>query len=165
MFSTDDIKQRYLPDWVILGDKSRAVLLDWLLSGTKLIIDENSVIWIRSGIRLSITRQKTHWIIETPMLLPRTTLCFPPVDGHEFALDTSKRTRYAVLEEFPFRKQTSMDLIRRCESHGNEVLVVLMNLPRRQGSTDLIAPGEDLNQAMEAYRAECCDVSIITPIV
>lgn len=164
MFSTGDIKQRYLPDWVILGDNSRAVFLDWLLSGAKLRAGENSVIWIRYGIRLSITQQESHWIIETPVLLPRTTLCFPPAAGFESALDTSKRTRYAVLEEFPFGKQTSMDLIRRLESHGNEALVILMDLPRRQGSTDLIAPGEDLHQAMEAYRAEGRDVLIMQDV-
>lgn len=165
MFSTGDIEQRYLPDWVILGDNSRIVFLDWLLSGTELRIDENIVVWVRYGIRLSIARQESQWIIETPALLPRTTLCFPPTDCFEFALDTSKRTRYAVLEEFPFRKQTSMDLIWRLESQGNEALVILMDLPRHQGSTDLIAPGQDLDQAVEAYRAECCNVSVMQSVV
>lgn len=161
MFSTGKIKQRYLPDWVILGDNSRTVFLRWLLAGAELKTDENSVIWIRYGIRLSITQQESHWIIETPVLLPRMTLYFPPKGGLDFSLDTSKRTKYAVLEAFPFRKQTSMDLIRRLESSGSEVLVVLMDLPRHQGSTDLIAPGGDVDEAMEAYRTECCDVSIM----
>lgn len=161
MFSAGDTKQRYLPDWVILGDNSRTVFLNWLLSGMKLGTDENSVLWIRSGIRLSVTQQEEQWTIETPVLLPRTMLCLPPLDGLEFALETAKHTKYAVLEEFPFRKQTSMDLIQRMKSHGKEVLVVLMALPRHQGSTDLIAPGRDLEQAGEAYRADGCDVSMM----
>lgn len=161
MFSTGDIKQRYLPDWVILGDNSRAVFLDWLLPGVKLRTDKGSVIWIRYGIRVSITQQEPHWVIETPELLPRMTLCFPPTGGLGFDLDTSQRTKYAILEEFPFRKQTSMDLIRMLESRGSEALIVLMDLPRHQGSTDLTAPGEDLDHAIRAYQAECCDVSIL----
>lgn len=161
MFSINDTKPCCLPDWVILGDNSRAVFLEWLLSGEKLRTDENSIIWLRYGIRLSVTQQGVHWMIETPVLLPRTVLCLPPADAPEFALDIAKRTKYAVLEEFPFRKQTSMDLIQRIKSCGKEVLVVLMDLPRHQGSTDLIAPGRDLEQAKEAYRADGCDVSMM----
>lgn len=100
-------------------------------------------------------------MIETPALLPRTMLCFPPGDDLNFLFDTSRKTKYAVLEEFPFGKQNSVDLIRRLKSRGNETLVVLMDLPRHQGSTDLIPLGEDLNQAMGAYQAEHFDVSIM----
>lgn len=161
MFSTSKIKQRYLPDWVILGDNSRAVFLEWLLSGAKLDAGEDSVIWIRYGVKLSITRQESQWFIETPMLLPRTELCFPPAGGLEFALDTSQRTKYAVLEGFPFRKKASMGLIKTLEDRGRAALVVLMDLTRHQGSTDLTAPGEDLEQARAAYMAERRDVSVM----
>lgn len=158
MLSSTNSNQRFLPDWVILGDHSRMILLDWLLSGVKWNHDENSVIWIRYGMKLSIVKQGAQWIIETPVLLPRTTLCLPPSDGFGVTVDTSSRTRFAVLEEFPFRKQSSMDLVRKLQGDENETLVVLMDLPRRQGSTDLIAPGEDVHQAMEAYQAERCNV-------
>lgn len=161
MFSTVEVEQQYLPDWVILGDNSRAVFLNWLLSGMKLRTGENSVLWIRYGTRLSVTQQDLHWTIETPVLLPRTMLCLPPSDETEFALDTTRQTKYAVLEEFPFRKQTSMDLIQRMKSCGKEILVVLMDLPRHQGSTDLIALGGDLEQAREAYREDGCNVSVM----
>lgn len=156
-----DMKQRYLPDWVILGDHSRTVFLGWLLSGARLVADESSVIWIRYGARLSITQHGSHWTIETPILLPQTTLCFPPTDGYESNVELSQQTKYAVLEEFPFRKQNSTELIHHLESDGHETLVVLMDLPRHQGSTDLIAPGKDLEQAVGAYQADGCDVSVL----
>lgn len=156
--------QRYLPDWVILGDNSRAVFLRWLLSGANLRTDENSVIWVRHGTRVSISQEETQWFIETPVLLPRMTLCFPPPDYAEFDLDTLNSTRYAVLEEFPFRKQSSMDMIQTLESSGKETLVVLMDLPRHQGSTDMTAPGEDLNQARDTYCGERCDVLVMQSI-
>jgi len=160
MFLADDTTQRYLPDWVILGDNSRKVFLDWLLCGTKLRTYGEDTIWARQGMQLSLVQQGRHCFIETPALLPRTTLCFPPSDGSAEP-ETTKRTRYAVLEEFPFRKQASIDLVRNAGRAGNEVLLVLMDLPRHQGSTDLVAPGEDLHQAMEEYRSESCAVSVV----
>lgn len=161
MSTVRDSQQRYLPDWIILGDNSRAVFLEWLLSGEQLQTGEDSFIWVRYGIRLSISQQGSSWIIETPLLLPQMTLCFPPSENHQSCLERSKRTKYAVLEEFPFRKQTSIDLIQKFESQGHETLVVLMDLPRHQGSTDLIAPGEDLAQAQIAYQSEKIAVSIM----
>lgn len=158
MSTMDDVKQRYIPDWMILGDNSRKILLDWFLLGKTLSIGENSMIWIRPGTRLSIIQQETYWVIETPVLLPRMTLCFPSPEGFEINTAMSKKMKYAVIEEFPFRKQSSMDLIQRLYEDGGDVLVVLMNLPRHQGSTDLIAPGEDLEQAVHAYRKENKDV-------
>lgn len=159
MHSLIDVKQRYVPDWVVLGDNSRMIFLSWLLAGQKLQIEENSVLWIQYGDKLTITRQEEQWIIETPMLLPGQTLCFPLENELGFFPETTRRTRYAVLEEFPFRKQDRIDLLQRLEAEGNETLVILMDLPRHQGSTDLIAPGKDLEQAVEAYRAEHYDVA------
>lgn len=164
MYSTSDVKQRYLPDWMILGDNSRSIFLNWLLSGLNLRTDENSEIWVRYGVRLQITQQETQWVIETPMLLPRTTLCFPAERPFDSTLETSRRTKYAVLEEFPFRKQANINLLQRLEGSGNETLVILMDLSRHQGSTDLIPPGEDLKQAIEAYQAERHYVSVMQSV-
>ena len=160
MFSTCEIKQRYLPDWVILGDNSRIILLKWLLDGERLRVEEDSLIWVRYGVKFSVTKQESQLTIETPGILPRTTLCFPPpslVSG----LDITKQTRYAVLEEFPFRKQNNIELIRGLESCENEVLVVLMDLPRQQGSTDLISEDDDLSLAIKAYQSEHCDIGVL----
>lgn len=164
----DDTEQRYLPDWVILGDSSRTVFLGWLLLGKQLTAGESSVIWVRDGEVLSILQQAGQWIVETPALLPGMTLCLPPAGEAVPSLETSGRTRYAVVEAFPFRKQSNIDLIQRLEGRNlasrdqkilnREVLVVLMDLPRHQGSTDLVPPGEDLSQALAAYRAEGLDV-------
>ncbi len=162
MFSTGDGGQRYLPDWVILGEDSpRRVFMDWLLRGTALNAGEDCAVWVRYGTRLSVTGQDSHCVVETPALLPRMTLCFPPRGVLAASLETAKRTKYAVLEEFPFGKQSSMDLLKMLEDSGGEALMVLLALPRRQGSTDILPPGEDLEKAVEAYRAERFDVSVL----
>lgn len=162
MFSTGDAGQRYLPDWVILGEDSpRRIFMDWLLRGTTLSAGEDCTVWIRYGARLSIAGQDSQYVVETPALLPRMTLCFPPKGVPAASLETAKGTKYAVLEEFPFGKQSSMDLLKTLGDGGREALMVLMDLPRRQGSTDIIPPGEDLDKAVEAYRAERFDVSVL----
>lgn len=161
MFSTSSMKRQDIPDWIILGDNSRALFLQWLFPGAASGTEENGMIWVRHGIRYSCIRQKGQWMMETPMLLPQMTLCFPPAGSTIFDLEIPRQTRCAVLEEFPFRKQSNMDLIQTFEQRGHEVLVILMDLPRHQGSTDLIAPGVDLSRAAESYRAKHCDVSVM----
>lgn len=162
MFSTGDGGQRYLPDWVILGEDSpRRVFMDWLLRGTTPPTDEDCVVWVRYGTRLSVTGQDSRCVVETPTLLPQMTLCFPPRGAPAASLETAKRTKYAVLEEFPFGKQSSMDLLKMLRDSGREALMVLLALPRRQGSTDIIPPGEDLEKAVEAYRTKRFDVSVL----
>jgi len=91
MFSTDNAGQRYLPDWVILGEDSpRRVFMDWLLRGAAPCADENCTVWVRYGARLSVMGQDTQYIVETPALLPRMTLCFPPTGVPTASLETAR---------------------------------------------------------------------------
>lgn len=156
------VTQRYLPDWVIVGDNSRRVLLQWLLAGAAGLPEEGVLIWIRYGSHLSVSRQNGQWLIETPGILPQTTLCLPPSgSGTAPPFTVSRETRYAVLEGFPFLKQTSLDLVQQLEQQGKEVLVVLLDLPRHQASTDLTVPGEDLAQVYQSYQANHYAVSVL----
>lgn len=152
--------QNHLPDWVILcdNDNSRAVLLDWFYMGMRIRTDENSLIWIRYGVKPNIIREDSQFVIETPAILPRTMLCIPQTDDPGISPDVSIRTRFAVLEEFPFRKESSIDLIRKLKDRERDVMVVLMDLPRHQAASDINLPGEDLRLALQDYQADGCHV-------
>lgn len=44
---------------------------------------------------------------------------------------------------------------------GREALMILLAFPRRQGSTDVIPSGEDLEKAVEARWTKRFDVSVL----
>ena len=163
MRSLAEVKQKYTPDWVFLGDGSRQTLLSWLIPGKELHPGKTDLIWVCYANRVSVSRSEQGWIIRTPMVLPQMVLCFPPLDMIWTDLDLPENTRYAVLEEFPFRKQSSIELVRQLEEMNHEVLVVLMDLPRHQASTDLLAPGVDLARAVQAYQSDYMEVYKMEP--
>ena len=163
MRSQTKVKQQYIPDWVFLGDSSRQTFLSWLIPGMDFHPGKTDLIWVCYATCTSVSRSDQEWIIHTPMVLPQMVLCFPPLDMIWTDLDLPEKARWAVLEEFPFRKQSSIELIHQMEEMNREVLVVLMDLPRHQASTDLLAPGVDIARAVQAYQSDHMEVYKMKP--
>lgn len=146
--------QLAVPDWIFLGDYSRYVFLKWLTGATQVGELGGLPVWVRYGESVSICQENSSWWITSPRTIPGITLLIPPSEEDLPKFQLQKRTRFALFEEFPYGKQSThlvCQLVRRNYA-GSAILVVLMDIPRRQGSTDILRPGEDLQVQYEEYR-------------
>lgn len=149
-------KQLAIPDWVLLGDYSRRVFLQWLTGSAHVLDLEGLPVWVRYAETLSFRRSGEAWLVGTPRTIPGTVLFIPlpDTDWHEYHL--RKSTRFALFEEFPYGKQSNGMILQdlRQDYEANSVLIVLMDIPHRQGSTDLVPQGGELQIQYEKYRAK-----------
>ena len=143
-------EQRWLPDLVLLGDNSRYVFLNWLCLRGKVPFREGQAIWAKYGTKFTLEYRNGTYYMETPKLLPQMTLCIPPEDDAT-GLDRKKDTRFAVFESDHFGQMRSRMHLNWLSSIKCETVVVLMDLPRLQASTDLLEPGADLSRAQKRY--------------
>lgn len=153
--------QLAVPDWIFLGDYSRYVFLNWLTGMAQAGETGGLSIWVQYGEAVSIRQQNSSWWITSPLVIPGMTLLLPSSEEELSQFQLQKRTRFALFEEFPYGKQSThltRQLLRQ-NYEGSSVLVVLMDIPCRQGSTDLLQPGEDLHVQYEEYR-KCENVCV-----
>lgn len=114
-------------DWLILGDKSRFVFEKWLHA----LYNSNPEI-----IDLE------HFKI--------------PIDAENWKEEAKNFQCCAIFEEVPFGKESTNKILNEWikETEGKFALIVFMDLPRRQGSTDLDKIGDDLRKAQEQYHKQ-----------
>lgn len=146
-------RQFAIPDWILLGDYSRRIFLQWLTESSQVLELKDLPLWVRYAETFSIRCGDGAWLIGTPRTIPGTVLLVPLADSDLDEYRLLKNTRFALFEEFPYGKQSSDMTLQhlRQEYESNSVLVVLMDIPRRQGSTDIDCPGNDLKASYEKY--------------
>ena len=146
--------QMAVPDWIFLGDSSRHVFLGWLTDTTQARDFSGSPIWVQYGKVVSIRQLDSSLWITSPLMIPGMTLLLPLSEEDLPEIQLQKHTQFALFEEFPYGKTVyiSDSPAITPELRRKSVLVVLMNIPHRQGSTDILQPGEDLRTKYEEYR-------------
>jgi hypothetical protein len=152
-----------VPDVVILGDASKYEFLAWLLGADHTANVKGKKLWIQYGKRYSFREEKDGCHIQTANMIPNIELYF--TDELDIPLEIvrdvgARPTKYFIFEEFPYEKRSTYDIIESIHASNtmSTVLVILMDLPRHQGSTDLTKPGEDIQAAREGYVR--CGVSV-----
>ena len=112
---------------------------DWLLTG------DRSIEVFKSYLRQAALRR--------PLIIDLPRYHFV---ADFYSAEADKFQACAVFEEAPFDKESTDNIIKRWKeaTGGKPVLLVFMDLPRRQGSTDLDLIGEDLMQAQERRRRD-----------
>lgn len=147
---------RFIPDKILLGDDSRYEFLAWLLPDDidfrELRELKEHPVWLRYGTVFRRDWQGNEWIITTPALLPRTILYIPSDERVCFQQDLPATVRYIIFETHPYEKEENEKIFGVLAEKNAEILMVLMNLPRRHASTDLSKPGEDLAKAESHYQ-------------
>lgn len=136
--------QQAVPDWVVIGDGSRYEFLRWILGDKDIDVLRKLTIWLQYGNQYSQrTDGETCWL-KSRRMLPGTSCYFPNYLDEEcslnFKVNTVSETRFLVFEEFPFQKEETVqwiDSIRREKGVDASITVVLVDLPRRYGSTDI----------------------------
>lgn len=146
--------QMAVPDWIFLGDSSRHVFLGWLTDTTQARDFSGSPIWVQYGKVVSIRQLDSSLWITSPLMIPGMTLLLPLSEEDLPEIQLQKHTQFALFEEFPYGKQSTYLTLQLLHQNYAEssVLVVLMDIPHRQGSTDILQPGEDLRTKYEEYR-------------
>lgn len=145
---------RFIPDKILLGDGSRYEFLSWLLpdevNSRELRELREHPVWLRYGAVFRRDWQEDEWIITTPALLPRTILYIPSDERVCFQQDLPATVRYIIFETHPYEKDENQKIFEMLAKKDAEILMVLMDLPRKHASTDLSKPGEDLAKAEQS---------------
>ena len=136
--------QQAVADWVVIGDGSRYEFLRWILGEKDIDVLRKLTIWLQYGSQYSQrTDGETCWL-KCRRILPGTSCYFPNFLDEDcslkFKVNTVSKTRFLVFEEFPFQKEETVqwiDNIRREKGVDASIVVVLVDLPRRYGSTDI----------------------------
>ena len=152
--------QQAVPDWVALGDGSRFEFLSWILGEKRIDAKHRWAVWVQYGIQFSQRNEEEACWVKCSRMLPGTSCYFPYLMDGEYLLNskvnTVSDTKFLIFEEFPFQKEETdqwIDSIRMNKGVDVSVVVVLVDLPRRYGSTDMehIDPQERINIARRHY--------------
>lgn len=146
-------EQYEIPDIAVFGDSSKHILLRWLSGTVRSALPSTGSLWVTFGPHCAINRSNGQWFMTSAFSLPETVVY---ISGFEQDLDPtcfSNRTKFFVLEEFPFRRADTEHCVASLrEKHPTaSIIVVLMDLPRHHGSTDDVSSKDALLQAQESY--------------
>lgn len=149
--------QYAVPDWIATGDASRYQFLNWITGSCASESLLHQSVWVQYGDCVSIDKKDDGWWVYTDRILPDMTIYFQGaedgVTSSSPEIETASSTKYLVFEEFPFRRADTEDGIHRIQNSNaaTPVLTVLMDLPRRHGSTDDSPPETGINIAQNRY--------------
>lgn len=146
--------QYYSPDWVFLGDYSRYKFLRWLTGWGKAEDLKDMPVQIQYAETPSMRHEDSLWVVTSPHTIPGTTILIPLSEDSLPEIKVGPQTRFALFEEFPYGKQSSRMLLQelRRDYEHNSVLVVLMDIPIRQASTDMLPQGIELRTQYDEYQ-------------
>ena len=152
--------QQAVPDWVALGDGSRYEFLSWILGGENINVLRKQTVWLQYGHQFSQSSDEETCWVKCSRMLPGTSFYYPNLLDGEYLLNskvnTVSDTKFLIFEEFPFQKENTaqwIDGIRRDKGDDVSIVVVLVDLPRRYGSTDIehLDPKERIDIARLHY--------------
>lgn len=154
--------QRSIPNIVVLGDESRYEFLRWIIGGGLPGHFQDTPIWVTYGTSLGIEQHDQELLIHTTKCLPGVTMYFSENEGWSNQITVSKDTRFILFEQFPFRRDDTRQRIQALlrQDSINSMTMILMDLPRRHGSTDDTPSETGLIHSFNSYKADHVSVEI-----
>lgn len=147
-------------DKVLIGDYSKYIFLQWLIPDSPKIspIDIDKIkeypIWVSFAKSFAITKEDNVYKISTYKILPEQNLFVPLINANSgkpelSPFKISNSFMYILFEEFPFKKEENIIMAKNLVK--DDIIVVLMDLPRRVSSTDITDIREDISLAKDTY--------------
>lgn len=161
-------EQYEMVDLVVTGDDSRYQLINWMAGFEQYRLVDKQEVLVSYDAQNTIEKQGTQWYVRSNRCLPGLSIYFPATteSDHQNEMTAKKvvAKRYLVCEQFPFgREDTKKNIKNLSDQKANvntSVTVVLMDLPRRFGSTDDTPPETGLKQAIEEYKTAHISVMV-----
>lgn len=156
------VHNKYLTQWLVVGDRSRYILLKWLLGDNNLPVYQelaNHKLKLEYGPRVGFVQKEKEWLITTPALLPLSVIYFPVEDD----VIEDGITNIIYIEEPPFYKASTNEKLLALRGHYPEshFCVVIMDLPRHLAYSDLLQSGEDIALALTKYKEQGYNVKVL----
>lgn len=149
-----DVIEHEKPDWIFLGETERTMLLHWMLPDIIAPDWGNQPIWLEYGPSSVINRINVGWQARSKFLLPGMYVLLATSWEQAAVAGRKRTTRIGILESYPFGRQSTRRMIQEMQHQAPlcGVLVILIDLPIRRGSTDLIPPQDLLEQQYQVYQ-------------
>lgn len=134
-----DTHNNILSPWLIMGDETKYIFAKWcgnIVDGitNEQLRSKEVVIYYDALPHVEIGQGSIF--IYSDKLLPGSYACIP-TGNNFYAAKHTNNTTVLIFEGFPFGKDTTKLLTENWRSCNHSVLNILMDLPIRQGSTDL----------------------------
>ena len=151
-----DMMESKIPDWIFLGETENSILLHWMLPDIIAPDWENQPVWLEYGFASTIRRSDHGWQAQSKFLLPGIYVLVAASWEQATIAGLKRTTRIGILEGYPFGRQSTRRTIQeiRHQVPFCGVLPILMDLPIRRGSTDLILPQDLLDQQYQVYQCD-----------
>lgn len=123
----------------MLGDLSRGVFLNWILSDLSSNVLEEGTVAVKGGSSLEIIRNDKDLECISYNVIPGTSWYFPKNGSDVFDLNLKDYSCIAVLEGFPFNKESTELIFKELIDQNLcvPIIYVVMDLPRHFSSTDI----------------------------
>lgn len=152
--------------WLLCGDVSRFTFAQWITGrSSELWRQIEEPVWLEYGQEsLSSDGQKSSESFRSRRMPAGISACLFPETIAENVWQKQEEACCAVFETFPWQKDSTMKLLddwQKLPLPRPILVLVLMDLPRQHGSTDLDDPLEALESARRGYEADGYDVRLI----
>lgn len=151
-----------VPDWVIVGDKSKYVVLKWLFPETVLPNMNEFNIIVQNGQNYVIRIDHNLIVLETPKLLTSLVL-YLPCDYLRIK-SIPKYVNIGVFESSPYGKYETEVICKYLKDKHptNYLKIFLVDIPQKNASTDLDAGSNYLLETYNKYVAANHNVEILS---
>lgn len=152
-----------MPTEIFVGDIAKYEFVSWILPEVSAINYKTKPLWIYYSDFLKLEEKEDRWIIGTPMIIPDSEIYVPIQKDSYKDIPQNSETKFYLFEEFPFKKENNVILYEmlKLQLPDTSILMVLMDLPRKHGSTDCTAVGEDINDAVSHYKRLNQSISLV----
>ncbi|MBE6843029.1 MAG: hypothetical protein E7510_09415 [Ruminococcus sp.] len=146
-----DICNNIMSPWLIMGDETKYIFAKWcgdIIDGITNEQLRSKEVFIYYDLLTHVEIGKDSISIYSNKLIPGS-YAYIPTRNDIYTPSNVHSTTILVFEGFPFGKDTTKNLTENWRSSNHSVLNILMDLPIRQGSTDLqlsINPAEEIEK-------------------
>ena len=154
---------------VFLGDGiSQYLVLQWIMGEAFSDNMRENPVGVYYGPQLSIKEWNGIYWAASERVLPGVNILVPRnmEDIIQPKINVSTVSRYLIFEADTYGKDSTYHMLKQisenCQSQSEAAaLVVLLDLNRRQGSTDLSLPGEDIETAQREFSRRDVPVKVV----
>ena len=145
-----------------LGDKSKFIFAQMIVENLPQEFEKFSL-QIEHGKNLLSMEDNGKFFNISSFKIPPGFKIFIPMNNIDLETNIAQFCRILIFEEFPLLKDSTRQLIEEMQNFSTycpPFSVVIMNLPHRQGSTDLDNLSETVSDAEKNYKNQNIDVCI-----
>lgn len=146
---------------LLLGDKSRYIFAKMIIEMLPIDYEKDSILIEHGSTKYQVQGKDENLYINSFKMPSGISLYLLKSDDSSWQDDYNSFSRIIVFEEFPMSKDSTQQLIdywNILPKNRPPLTIVIMNLPHRQGSTDLDRIDDAIISAKDNYESQGLDV-------